>query len=122
MKHRLQLTRRQWLRATAATAGGVLLPGTYDAKSDAWDWKVIISVNSYLRHKSGGINFVDGKAYWVSDVDRSSQRLAKQASSTSSMKSASAVVRHIGGLMRRTLPNSPPLPMSSPISRASSTI
>ncbi len=37
------------------------LRGTYDAKADAWNWKVIISVNSDSRFKCGGINFVDGR-------------------------------------------------------------
>ena len=42
------------------------------------------------------------------------------ASSTSSVKSTSAAVMHIGGLMRSVLPNSPPLPISTPISRIAS--
>lgn len=45
------------------------LRGTYDAKADAWDWKVIISVNSNSRYKCGGINFVDGRLYWISDAN-----------------------------------------------------
>ena len=45
------------------------LRGTYDAKADAWDWKVIISVNSNSRYKSGGINFVDGQLYWAADAN-----------------------------------------------------
>ena len=45
------------------------LRGTYDAKSDMWEWKVLISVNSDSRHKSGGINFVGGKVYWASDAN-----------------------------------------------------
>ncbi len=45
------------------------LRGTYDAKADAWDWKVIISVDSNSRFKSGGINFVDGRLYWVADAN-----------------------------------------------------
>lgn len=43
--------------------------GTHDAKSDAWDWKLLISVNSNSRFKSGGINFVDGKLYWIADAN-----------------------------------------------------
>jgi len=43
------------------------LRGTYDAKADSWDWKVAVSSNSNSRFKSGGINFVDGKVYWVAD-------------------------------------------------------
>ncbi len=42
------------------------------------------------------------------------QNPASASSMTSSMKSASARWMHIGGLMRRVLPNSPPLPMSRP--------
>ncbi len=45
------------------------LRGTHDAKSDAWDWKVIITVNSNSRFKSGGINFVDGRLYWIADAN-----------------------------------------------------
>ena len=41
-------------------------------------------------------------------------------SSTSSVKSTSAAVMHIGGLMRSVLPNRPPLPTSTPISRSAS--
>ena len=43
------------------------LRGTYDAKSDRWQWKVIVSDASNSRYKCGGINFVDGKLYWISD-------------------------------------------------------
>ena len=45
------------------------LRGTYDAKADAWNWKVIISVNSDSRFKCGGINFVDGRVYWIADAN-----------------------------------------------------
>jgi hypothetical protein len=45
------------------------LRGTYDAKADAWSWKVIISVNSDSRFKCGGINFVDGRVYWIADAN-----------------------------------------------------
>jgi hypothetical protein len=45
------------------------LRGTYDAKADAWNWKVVISVNSNSRFKSGGINFVDGQIYWIADAN-----------------------------------------------------
>jgi len=45
------------------------LRGTYDALADAWDWKVIITVNSNSRFKSGGINFVDGRLYWIADAN-----------------------------------------------------
>ena len=43
------------------------LRGTYDAKRDRWNWDVIISDVSNSRYKCGGINFVDGKLYWISD-------------------------------------------------------
>jgi len=45
------------------------LRGTYDAKADAWNWKVIVSVNSDSRFKCGGINFVDGRVYWIADAN-----------------------------------------------------
>lgn len=45
------------------------LRGTHDAKADTWDWKVLISVNSDSRFKSGGINFVDGRLYWAADAN-----------------------------------------------------
>ena len=45
------------------------LRGTYDARADAWSWKVIISVNSDSRFKCGGINFVDGRVYWIADAN-----------------------------------------------------
>jgi len=41
--------------------------GTYDRKKDRWDWKFLVSVPSNSRFKSGGITFVDGKVYWISD-------------------------------------------------------
>jgi hypothetical protein len=43
------------------------LRGTYDANKDEWHWKVIVSGPSNSRYKCGGINFVDGKVYWISD-------------------------------------------------------
>lgn len=45
------------------------LRGTYDATNDSWDWKVLVSVNSNSRFKSGGINFVDGQLYWAADAN-----------------------------------------------------
>lgn len=45
------------------------LRGTYDTKADAWSWKVIISANSDSRFKCGGINFVDGRLYWIADAN-----------------------------------------------------
>jgi hypothetical protein len=45
------------------------LRGTYNADNDAWDWDVLVSVNSNSRYKSGGINFVDGQLYWAADAN-----------------------------------------------------
>jgi hypothetical protein len=45
------------------------LRGTYDARSDRWDWQILISVNANSRYKSGGINFVDGQLYWAADAN-----------------------------------------------------
>lgn len=45
------------------------LRGTYDAKADSWDWNVVVSADANSRFKSGGINFVDGKVYWVADAN-----------------------------------------------------
>ncbi len=36
---------------------------------DQWQWKVIVSDSSNSRYKCGGINFVDGKVYWISDAN-----------------------------------------------------
>jgi hypothetical protein len=43
------------------------LRGAYDPKPDRWDWKIVKSVVSNSRFKSGGVNFADGKLYWISD-------------------------------------------------------
>ncbi len=45
------------------------LRGTYDAKKDQWRWRVLVSADSNSRYKSGGINFVDGQLYWISDAN-----------------------------------------------------
>ena len=45
------------------------LRGTYDAKADKWDWKHLISVDSNSRFKAGGMNFIDGKMYWIADAN-----------------------------------------------------
>jgi hypothetical protein len=45
------------------------LRGVYDAPLDRWDWKVLTSVDSNSRYKSGGINFVDGQLYWAADAN-----------------------------------------------------
>ena len=43
------------------------LRGTYDANKDSWRWQVIVSDATNSRYKCGGINFVDGQVYWISD-------------------------------------------------------
>jgi len=43
------------------------LRGTYDASADRWDWKVIITEHLNSRYKGGGITFIDGIVYWISD-------------------------------------------------------
>jgi len=43
------------------------LKGFYDASADKWNWEVIISDHLNSRYKAGGINFVDGRLYWISD-------------------------------------------------------
>jgi hypothetical protein len=43
------------------------LRGTYDAAVDRWDWKVIITEHLNSRYKGGGITFIDGIVYWISD-------------------------------------------------------
>ncbi len=45
------------------------LRGIYDAKNDRWLWTVVISDASNSRYKAGGINFVDGKLYWIADAN-----------------------------------------------------
>jgi hypothetical protein len=45
------------------------LRGTYDTVKDSWNWKVIISEKLNSRYKSGGISFVDGQLYWISDAN-----------------------------------------------------
>jgi len=43
------------------------LRGTYDARRDRWDWNVLVSDVSNSRYKCGGLNFVNGRLYWISD-------------------------------------------------------
>lgn len=43
------------------------LRGVYDANKDRWCWTVLHSDYSNSRYKCGGINFVNGKLYWISD-------------------------------------------------------
>jgi hypothetical protein len=45
------------------------LRGEYDARADTWNWRVLVSVNSNSRYKSGGMNFVDGQLYWAADAN-----------------------------------------------------
>ncbi len=45
------------------------LRGTYDAANDKWDWNVIITESLNTRYKAGGISFVDGQMYWISDAN-----------------------------------------------------
>ena len=45
------------------------LRGEHNVETDTWKWKVLVSVNSNSRYKSGGINFVDGMAYWAADAN-----------------------------------------------------
>lgn len=45
------------------------LRGTYDAKADQWYWKLVISVDSNSRHKCGGLNFIDGRIFWIADAN-----------------------------------------------------
>jgi len=45
------------------------LKGSYDFGTDKWDWRVLISAKQNTRYKCGGINFVGGKAYWISDAN-----------------------------------------------------
>jgi hypothetical protein len=43
------------------------LRGTYDAAADRWDWRLLVSDHLNSRYKGGGITFVDGQLYWISD-------------------------------------------------------
>jgi hypothetical protein len=45
------------------------LRGTYDAAHDSWEWSVIVSDSLNSRYKCGGLNFVDGMVYWISDAN-----------------------------------------------------
>ena len=45
------------------------LKGTYDARKDEWCWIVLVSDKMNSWYKSGGINFVDGYLYWISDAN-----------------------------------------------------
>ncbi|MCS7238612.1 MAG: hypothetical protein NZ899_10140 [Thermoguttaceae bacterium] len=45
------------------------LRGAYDWAGDRWDWKVVVSASQNTRYKSGGINCVDGRIWWISDAN-----------------------------------------------------
>ncbi len=45
------------------------LKGQYDWERDAWSWEVILSKPLNSRYKAGGIHFVDGMLYWISDAN-----------------------------------------------------
>jgi len=45
------------------------LRGTYGPAKDRWDWRVVVSEKLNTRYKSGGICFVDGQLYWISDAN-----------------------------------------------------
>jgi len=53
------------------------LRGEYDSKADLWNWRVLISVNSNSRFKSGGISFVAGQVYWAADANGPKQPAEK---------------------------------------------
>ena len=43
------------------------LRGVYDWNADRWDWEILLSVPSNSRYKCGGLTFVEGMLYWISD-------------------------------------------------------
>ena len=43
------------------------LRGKYDDAADRWAWEVLVSDRMNSRYKAGGITFVDGQLYWISD-------------------------------------------------------
>lgn len=43
------------------------LRGVYEEHTDRWQWEVIISDHLNSRYKSGGLTFVEGMLYWISD-------------------------------------------------------
>ena len=45
------------------------LKGVYDTTKDEWHWTVLVSDSLNSRYKSGGINFVEGQLYWISDAN-----------------------------------------------------
>jgi hypothetical protein len=45
------------------------LRGIYNPEKDNWHWTILVSDSSNSRYKSGGINFVDGKLYWIADAN-----------------------------------------------------
>ena len=45
------------------------LKGKYDAAADQWNWQILHSDRMNSRYKAGGISFVDGELYWISDAN-----------------------------------------------------
>ena len=45
----------------------------WGANADKWDWKILLSVNSNSRYKSGGICFVDNQLYWAADANEANR-------------------------------------------------
>jgi len=45
------------------------LRGKYYSADDQWSWEVIITDSLNSRYKAGGLNFVDGQVYWISDAN-----------------------------------------------------
>ena len=45
------------------------LRGTWDPVEDSWDWRTVHADHLNSRYKGGGINFVDGRLYWISDAN-----------------------------------------------------
>src|SRR6185436_1924511 len=64
---------------------------------------------SHLQTSQSRKSCAPGQRIWNSFSALRHHTSLKASSSTASMKSASARVRHIGGLMRRVLPQYPPL-------------
>jgi len=45
------------------------LRGKYDPSHDRWQWTTVISASQNTRFKSGGINCVGGRIWWISDAN-----------------------------------------------------
>jgi hypothetical protein len=44
------------------------LKGVYNLSEDSWVWSFVVSASNATRYKSGGMHFVDGYIYFVSDA------------------------------------------------------